>query len=287
MSNTRALLISLVVAIAAATLLMVYINGREKQLMEMVTPIPVLVATRDIAEGTRMDETLFETKKLPQKYVQPGAFNDPQRIVNRNITVPVLAGTQILETMFGTVQDEGIASKVPAGKRAFSIFMTEVTAVGDLIQPGDMVDLMVTVEVGSYNSQGEGISEEMITKTILENILVLAVNQTSSKRKAIGSATVKQASQGNVLSTTTSSSKNNGQIKTLTLSLTPKEVQMLNLAQEIGTLSASLRSAWDSGTIENTPALSNRELLGIQKTVVPRSRPAWVEIRGSESMSRF
>jgi pilus assembly protein CpaB len=269
-------------------MLMAYIKGREKKIMEMATPVKVLVAARDISEGTRMDEGLVEVKTLPQKYVQPGTFSDPQRILNRNLSVPVLAGTQILESMFASAQEEGIAAKIPAGKRAFSVFMTEVTAVGDLIQPGDAVDLMVTVEVGSHTSQGASISEEMITKTVLENILVLAVNQTSTKRRAMESTSVRQASQGNVFSTATpAGSRKAGQIRTLTLSLSPREVQVLNLAQEIGSLSASLRSAWDSGAIENTPPLSTRELLGIQKTVVPRSRPAWVEIRGSESMSRF
>jgi pilus assembly protein CpaB len=287
MSNTRAVLISILVSAFAVILLFFYLGNKEKQMMEMMTPVEVLVAKRDIADGMRLDETMIESALIPQRYVQPGASNDPGRLLNRNINVPVLKGTQILESMFTGLEELGIANKIPSNKRAFSVFMTDVTAVGDLIQPGDMVDLLLTVEIGTYKD-GMNLTDEMITKTILENVLVLAVNQTSSKRHSMNTRSVNQESAGNVFS---SASLPNDQlresIKTLTLALSPREVQVVNLSQELGTLSTSLRSTWDSGEIENVEKLSSSELLGIEKKVIPRNTPAWVEIRGSEALSRF
>jgi pilus assembly protein CpaB len=287
MSNAKALLIALFVSVFAVFLLFSYINQKEKAILEMATPVQVVIANRDIPEGRRIDSDMVTLAKIPQKYVQPGTFSDPARIVNRDITVPVLKGTQILESMFISTETEGIAQKIPSGKRAFSVFMTDVTAVGELIQPGDMVDLLVTVEVGSFED-GRGVSEEIITRTVLENILVLAVNQTSSIRRAAFFSESDQAAAGSAFtSDRQTGSQKKDPIKTLTVALTPPEVQKLNLAQEIGTLSAALRSSFDGGKIENLPALSARDFLGIQKTVIPRANPAWVEIRGAEPFSRF
>lgn len=286
MSNVKALLISLVVSVFAVLLLFSYISSKEKALLEMATPIQVVLANRDIPEGMRIDSDMLELVKIPQKYVQPGAFNDPKRLINRNINVPVLKGTQILESMFIATESESIASKIPAEKRAFSVFVTDVTAVGELVQPGDMVDLMVTVEVGSFQN-GRSISEEIITKTVLENILVLAVNQTSSKHRSINAGDMNQTAAGNVFKGDQQrSSRKKEQIKTMTVSLSPHEVQILNLAQEIGTLSAALRSSFDSGKTENLPPLSAQKFLGINKSIIPRGNPAWVEIRGAEAFSR-
>jgi pilus assembly protein CpaB len=285
MSNTRALLISLLVSVFAVILLFIYIDSREKELLEMVTPIRIVVAAKDIPEGARLDENSVELLEIPQKYVQPGAVSDQNRVINRNINVPTLKGTQLLESMFIDTQAEGIAGRIPSGKRAFSIFVTDVTAVGELILPGDMVDLMVTVEVGSFQD-GRGVSEEIITRTVLENILVLAVNQTSSKRRVMGATDGTQDAPGNVFSASGQTAGKKEPFKTLTVSLTPRETQILNLAQEIGTLSAALRSSWDDGKIENLPALSARELLGISKSIIPKAQPAWMEIRGAEPFVR-
>jgi pilus assembly protein CpaB len=189
--------------------------------------------------------------------------------------------------MFITTEAEGIAAKIPADKRAFSIYVTDVTAVGELIQPGDMVDLLVTVEAGSFQD-GRGVSEEIITKTVLENILVLAVNQTSSKHRQAAAGDMKQAAAGSVFKTDTQAvNRKKDPIKTLTVALTPPDVQKLNLAQEIGNLSAALRSSFDEGKEENLPSLSAKDFLGIQKTIIPRANPSWVEIRGAESFSGY
>jgi pilus assembly protein CpaB len=286
MSNTRALLISLLVSVFAVILLFFYISSRENELLEMVTPIQVIVAAKDIPEGVRVDANSLEIIEIPQKYVQPGAVSDMKRVINRNINVPALKGTQMLESMFIDTQAEGIAGKIPAGKRAFSVFVTDVTAVGELIQPGDMVDLMVTVEVGSFQD-GRGVSEEIITRTVLENILVLAVNQTSSKRRLFSAAGAEQDAAGSVFSPSGPAAGEKEPIKTLTVSLSPREVQILNLSQEIGTVSAALRSSWDDGKMENLAPLSARDLLGINKNIIPRAQPAWVEIRGAEPFARY
>jgi len=262
-----------------------YISKKEKALMELATPIKVFEAVKDIPEGTRLDETLLAEKMIPKKYVQPGAIGKLSDLIDRVIVLPVLKGTQILESMFMTEEEGGIATKIPTGMRAFSVAVTDVTAVAELIQPGDFVDVMVTVEVGSFQ-EGRNVSEEIITKTILENVLVLAINRTSSKTDLLKSIRVKQKVGGSIFPETGRAKYQREKFRTLTFALTIKDTQKVNLAQEIGTISLALRSRWDKGETENIPSLNAQEFLGIKKSVVPRSPAPWVEIRGAEQIIR-
>ena len=60
----------------------------------------------------------------------------------------------------------------------------------------------------------------------------------------------------------------------------------MDLAQEIGTVAVSLRSRWDKGEELNLAPLKAQDFLDIEKSVVPRFQPAWIEIRGAEQINR-
>ena len=285
MQNKKALLISLLVALIAVMMVFAYISKKEKSLMELGTPIKVVIAIKDIPEGTKLDETLLEEKEVPKKYIQPGAVGELSEVIDRAVMVPILKGTQILGSMFVTTEEEGIAQKIPKEMRGFSIAVSDVTAVAGLIQVGDFVDILVTVEVGSFK-EGRNVSEEIMTKTILENVLVLAVNQASSKAARIKPMSMKQKAPGSVFSERDKAQGQREKLRTLTLALSPEDTQKINLAQEIGTVSVSLRSRWDKGEKKVLEPLNAKDFLGVEKSVVPRTRPAWIEIRGSEQIYR-
>ena len=71
-------MISLAVAGFAVFLLFFYISGKERDLLEMAAPIEVIVATRDIPEGVRIEPNMVEAIQVPRKYAQPGIFSDYQ-----------------------------------------------------------------------------------------------------------------------------------------------------------------------------------------------------------------
>lgn len=286
MQNKRALLISLVVALFAVMIVFSYIRKKEKALMQWATPVKVVFAVKNIPEGSTLDETMLEEKEVPKKYVQPGAIEKISDVIDRVVFIPVLDGTQILESALMTQEKVGISAKISKGMRAFSIAVSDVTAVSGLIQPGDFVDIMATIEIGSYKD-GRNVSEEIVTKTILQHVMVLAVNQMSSRTQIKQSTRGAQEAAGNVFSGQSSSSGKRDKITTLTLALTPEDTQKLNMAQEIGSLSASLRSAWETEDSTIIPQLSSQKFLGIKKPIVRRSQPAWVEIRGAEEISRY
>src|SRR3972149_3351795 len=62
----------------------------------------------------------------------------------------------------------GLPAAIPEGSRALSVAVNDVVAVAGFVMPGTMVDVLVT---GSVNGNSGGQS---ITRTILENIRVMA-----------------------------------------------------------------------------------------------------------------
>ncbi|MBI4803696.1 MAG: Flp pilus assembly protein CpaB [Desulfovibrio sp.] len=281
MSRARLILISLGVALFALMLVYSYVYKKEKEILSLGTPVKVLAAAKDIPEGTVLDETMLETVEVPKQFLQPGAVRELAEAADRVSDVPLLKGTQVLESMLRSSREEGVARRVPPEKRAFSIAVNEVSAVAGLISPGDQVDVLLTANTGSMQ-QGRAVAEGTITRVLLQNVLVLAVNQVSSTR-GIQRAASRQKGEGNLVGQAPSSSQTTQGIRTLTLALSPEDTQKAALAQEIGSLSVALRSSWQKGESATQPSnMTAQNVLGTEKTVVPRARPAWTEFRGTE-----
>ncbi len=294
MQNSRVLLISVLLGIFAVFLVYSHVQKREKELLEMSSPVEVVIAARDIPEGSRLDESLVEIIEVPKKFVQPEALSDPKIALNRVVSVPVLRGTQILGSMLGTSDTSSLARKIPKDKLAFSVAVNNVTGIAGLIQPGDFVDILVTVEVGDVGVASGGPNSnadtEVMSKVVLENILVLAVDQRSHRSRVASITPIASSGPGNVFSSSSSGASDGygNSITTATLAVNNNQILPLTLAQEIGSISLTLRSAWPSEQRQNysDDKLGAKELLGVKKTVVPRS-PAWVEIRGTQQIGRY
>ncbi len=292
MQNTRVLLLSILLGIVAVFLVYSHVQKRERELLDISSPVEIVVAARDIPEGTRLDESLVEIIEIPKKFVQPEALTDVKYAVNHVVSVPVLRGTQLLGSMLGASDTSSLARKIPKDKLAFSIAVNNVTGIAGLVQPGDFVDVLVTVEVGDVgvNTSGQSsIDTEVMTKVVLENVLVLAVDQRSHRSRAASIQPVSSGGPGNVFSTLPENPGLDSEaITTATLAVSNDQILPLNLAQEIGSISLTLRSAWPSEQEQqyDENKLGAKELLGVQKTVVPRS-PAWVEIRGTQQIGRY
>ena len=201
-----------------------YLTKMEKQYLELSTPIKVLVAVRDIPPETRLDETYLEQVEIPKKYVQPGAISEINMVIDKSVIIKVNKDTQLLDTMFLDTDSAGIADKIPAGKRAFSIAVTDFSAVAALVRPGDFVDIYVTVQTGKI-VDNEAVTEKIVTKMILQNVMVIAVNQISSRLKMLKSMRVKQSAKGNLFPGLGSGKEKKEKLKTITLALSPNTVR--------------------------------------------------------------
>jgi pilus assembly protein CpaB len=114
-----------------------------------------------------------------------------------------------------------LSLKVPAGMRAFTVKVNEVVGVGGFIVPDSRVDVVVTTAVSPQRQQ------EQVSKTFLQNILVLAAGQV-----------VEQKDNKPVT------------VNTVTLAVTPDESEKLALASNDGKIQLVMRNFADAQKVE-------------------------------------
>lgn len=147
---------------------------------------------------------------------------------------PVLASMLAVE---GT--PPGMVGRIPAGFRAVSVKIDEVTGVAYQLQPGDWVDVIVVMDV---DTGGRSHRKETIAEVILQRVQVAAIGQAMHTQPSSTGANVKPA-------------------KSATLLVAEDDVPKLHLAGTRGKITLSMRGNDD--TLTDTPALaSSDELFG-------------------------
>jgi pilus assembly protein CpaB len=190
--------------------------------------------------------------------------------------------------MLATQEKAGLAQKIPKDKVAYTVAVNNVTGVAGLAQPGDYVDVLLSVDVGKQQIDKGVTDKETISKVVLENLLILAVDQRSYKISAVTPFTAPKGSPGSVFNPEGKGQNlQNPKISTITLAVGMDQCLRLNMAQEIGSLSIALRSTWNQGNKWDIGALDSHTFLGIEKPVLRKSLPAWVEIRGADEVPKF
>ena len=182
--NNRALTLSLVMAALAVFFVQSYVTSVEEDARKKYgSEVLVVVAKKDIKEMDTINETHFETKRVPKKFLEPAAiyfehreFNDDDNrtlkdLVRNVALVPIKKGEQLT---FNKLTEPGVrtglAPQIAPGRRAFPIPVNDNTGVGHLIKPGDRVDV-----IGILDS-GKG-KEGKIARTILQDVVVLAAGK--------------------------------------------------------------------------------------------------------------
>ena len=214
----------------------------------------VVVAAADIPQGSRIAATSLQLAEWPSSSVPAGAFTDIKTLTGRVAHADVSRGEPVLESKLAAPGTTGgLSSVVSAGKRAMTVRVNDVVGVAGFALPGNYVDILVNLEA-SANDLGGAIPS--ISKIVLERILVLAVAQES----AVDDTKPRV-------------------VNAVTLELAPDQVEKLDLARSIGTLSLVLRNQIDPQPA-NTAGATRASVLGLPepapapKTVAARVDPA-------------
>ena len=273
MEKKKLFLVSAIIGLVAVFLVNSYISSQRDELLKLSAPIEVVVVARDLAEGTRLQDDMLETISVPKSFVQPDVVKSFEEVRDRQISVPVLQGTQLLGSMIALNQNVGLAQKIPKDSLAMAVPVNNSTAVAGLIQPGDIVDISLTVEVIKKASSfgpngGEAELTEMVSKQILSKVQVLAVDQRSHRsRSGAGIATSSnQKGSGFTFAGSGASRSRNSSATTVTFALNSTQVAKLSLAQELGSISLALHSSWSEKQTESIGKpveISEYELLGL------------------------
>lgn len=204
----------------------------------------VVVAAVDVELGTRLTPQMLAVVQWPTGALPSGAFGDAAQLQDRVLRAGVLKGEPIVDRKLAAVGSQGGLSAVIAqGKRAMTVRVNDVVGVAGFALPGTFVDVMVNTR----QDKGRG-EEAQISKTVLEQVLVLAVAQESGR----------DDTQPKVVSA-------------VTLELTPSDAEKLDLARSVGTLSLVLRNQIDRQRV-STAGTTKQQLLDARS--LPTSVPA-------------
>jgi len=185
----------------------------------------VLVASTDIPMGTRVNEDMITWQEWPADSVPNGFITEKikpeaaSEIAGSIARSPIYSGEPIRNNKLANADQGFMSAILPKGQRAVATSISTATSAGGFILPNDRVDVLMTVR-----RTGEG-EEGFTTEVILENIRILAIDQTI--REEDGESVVVG--------------------ETATLQLNPRQVEVLTVAQQTADrLSLALRSIADA-----------------------------------------
>jgi pilus assembly protein CpaB len=137
----------------------------------------VVAAATEIPFGTKIDATLIKMVELPPQSVPQGAFRDPEAVIGRVAAFTLFPGEVLLDgRVVEHIGGSALAAVVQEGMRAITVRVDDVVGVAGFLLPGNRVDVIAT----SRRTGGDRGTE---SRTLLENLKVLAVDQTTSPDK--------------------------------------------------------------------------------------------------------
>jgi pilus assembly protein CpaB len=226
--NTNRLLIGLVIALVVAFLLssFVYKQFQKASIVKPSETQPLVVASVPLPLGARLDASNLKVIQWPANQQVTGMFTRIEDCSNRAVITPLTANEPVLESKLAPKESgAGLAATIPEGMRAVSVAVNEVVGVAGFVTPGTMVDVLVTGRALGGGAAGQGD----ITRTILENIRVLAAGQK-----------IEQDREGKPQT-----------VAVITLLVTPDEATQLTMGATDGKIQLALRNTID--TKKNEP----------------------------------
>lgn len=157
---------------------------------------------------------MVKTVNINPEAMPKGAFTDVRAAIGKTVSVPMQEGDVLTARKVSARGPSGFLGLIPPGMRAISFSVNDVTAVAGFAKPGDKVDILLT---------SDKVNEDNITtKMVLRDVLLLAVNKTSMNSPA---------AQANA----------SGTPAVVTVALTPYDAAKLLASAQLGQLQLMLR----------------------------------------------
>jgi len=199
--------------------------------------LPVIIADVDFTFGDELSAQNLRLVNYPEDAVPAGAFtsfedifsHDDQRTIaltHIGINEPILN-----HKISGPGGKGSLSTLIEEGMRAVAVRMNDVNGVAGFVVPGDYIDVLFT-----RDNQTRRNGNNLVSDVLLQNLKVLGIDQNLNTLE--GSPDI---------------------AKTVTLEVTNKQAQALNLAMDAGRLSLTLRRAGEV-SIEPVKTVSLNQL---------------------------
>jgi pilus assembly protein CpaB len=174
--------------------------------------VAVVAAAMEIPYGTKLTERHLRTVSLPLEAIPEGAVSELEAAIDMVTTANVERGELLnMRRLAAHEQGSTLAALIEENMRAITVRVDDVVGVAGFLLPGNRVDV-VSARIDMRSKRAK-------TETILQNLKVLAVDQT---------ATTEQDEP--VI------------VRAVTLEVKPDQSEILVKAQQEGTIQLTLRN---------------------------------------------
>ena len=205
----------------------------------------ILVATVDLGLADTVTSQHIKLVSWPKASVPPGALRTPAEAEGRVVRSSVVAGEPLIDGKLAPqLSGRGgiMPMLIPEGQRGVTIRVDEAMRESGFVLPNSRVDVLVSMPKAGTN--------EKIAKVILQDVTVLASGQT-----------VEMKDNKPVTNTT------------VTLALTPQQVERLAVAQSEGRLMLVQRNLRDTQFVRTPGATPSSLLSDIAPAPSPEQKP--------------
>ncbi len=226
MTRRLAIVIAVVCGLLAALLTYFYLSKLQHQAtpIEAAKNVELVTPLRDITAGTVIRSEMLGTVEVLQDEAAGDVVRSAAQISGQVSLVDLPVGQPI---KFSQVQaPTQLSYRVPEGMRAVTVAIDPVAGVAGFLKPGDRVDVIATFEVGKV----------MITRTILQNVELLAIGTT-----AVSTIPPKPAAEGKEAEVKAAEKEQ----PNATLAVDPEQAQNLILSDARGKLRLALRPKFE------------------------------------------
>lgn len=229
--------VALVTGLVAAGLARQYLTDQVEHIesRNRGQTVNLVVAKADLPAGTRLGTPTVAVRPVPQDHAHSGAVRPEQfdRIDGLLLAHPLKAGDAVLWSSVEATRPPTFADRIPPGHRAITIPVDDINAMAGMLEPGDLIDLVLVVDLQGRKHMA----------TLLSAVQVLATGQ-----RALDTA---------------GPSSERRLYTTVTLNTNPQQARNVVLAREVGRLTALLRRPQDKAeapTAPTAPAVSDLAL---------------------------
>lgn len=186
----------------------------------------VVVLNQDVAPGTALSASQLSTMPAVADQLKQGTFTSADQVVGRVTAAPMVKGQPVFEALLTPRgSGAGLQALVPPGMRAMTLEVNEFNSVAGLLAPGCHVDVICTVS----GDHGTG----NVARTIVQNVTVTAVGKRLSPAVAGSNADTPNRADAS------------GAYKSVTLLLSPRDAEAVELACTMGQPRLVLRNGND------------------------------------------
>ncbi len=237
----------IIISLALTVLAYNWLQEKAQAMQNLETQL-VAVAKTDMPWATVLTRDMVATVPYLKKSLAGGYISDPSAVAGRTLLYPIKAGEPIFESKLSptAMKGGGVAAVISPQRRAMAVKVDKIVGVAGFIHPGNRVDVLVTLsQLGKVSTP--------VTKTVLENVLVLTVGPEVE---------------------TTGKQERPAPVDVITLEVTPGEGEKLALAATEGKLQLALRNLSDSEEVITRGTTIPTLLASFNKSDQPAKRPA-------------